>query len=144
MEKQSPPTKKSVKLPSGTLLASAERAGKMPEVVIRNPVIRQKATFTGDQEDVVEWLAKLIATWLPQGDRIELFLTPIDLQAIASNYSPPKDRATAPTPHAPTRHIRAWAKARGYEVGDRGALPPDIIRAYDRASRSSTSSTRAA
>ncbi|HEY9473327.1 MAG TPA: histone-like nucleoid-structuring protein Lsr2 [Mycobacteriales bacterium] len=30
-----------------------------------------------------------------------------------------------------TREIREWARANGYEVSDRGRIPPDIVAAYN-------------
>jgi hypothetical protein len=114
----------------------------MREITVRNPVIRQMATISSDDpREIGAWLASLMAGWMPAGNRVELFVTPIDVEQQAKNYKPQGSSASR---HAPTRHIRAWAKGQGYPVGDRGALPPDIIRAYNRANRGTISPTRAA
>jgi len=45
------------------------------------------------------------------------------------------DDGTMPATHvtASPAAVRAWARANGYEVGDRGRLPATMIDAYRRA-----------
>ncbi|MET9885975.1 Lsr2 family protein [Streptomyces sp. NPDC006430] len=44
-----------------------------------------------------------------------------------------KGRAAATSGHPDTAEIRAWAKAQGMSVNDRGRVPQDIREAYENA-----------
>jgi hypothetical protein len=45
----------------------------------------------------------------------------------------PTPRVTAPTADIDTKAVRAWARANGYEIGDRGRIHQRIIDAYSKA-----------
>lgn len=40
--------------------------------------------------------------------------------------------ATKPNRHAPQQEVRAWAKARGYRIGEKGAIAKSILEDYQR------------
>ena len=51
------------------------------------------------------------------------------LNAATLESSPPVRRERRDP--AQTKEIRRWANAHGYEIGPRGAIPRDIVKAYE-------------
>lgn len=53
--------------------------------------------------------------------------------AVATKTGGRKTRGASAGPKKDTKAIREWANANGYEVGDRGRIPADVVEAYEAA-----------
>ena len=65
--------------------------------------------------------------------RLAKALEPFIKAATAMKSAPPKRRATSGPNGSKLAQVRAWAKANGYEVGEKGRIPKEVQDAYDEA-----------
>jgi hypothetical protein len=63
---------------------------------------------------------------------------PHTIVALKKEVAMPSGNTKAPT----TAEIRAWAWEQGYEIGDRGPLPWDVLEAWNNSHRTRKAATR--
>ncbi|MEO3791295.1 histone-like nucleoid-structuring protein Lsr2 [Nonomuraea sp. B10E15] len=100
----------------------------------------------GNGVPVAEWSAVALSPhdgWdgLEDGDPREMGEIPIMAMSVAggNRTSPHPVAGLGPVASAPASMgaIRAWARTQGYDVGDRGRLPEEVVSAYRRANGTS-------
>ncbi len=86
-------------------------------------------------------LTDFLASVLSGTTRVPLF--PDDLLAQGPSFAPSATASGDPEPSAPSapraldgKTVRAWARANGYQVPDRGRIPAEVLTAWERANSS--------
>lgn len=115
-------------------------ADGLAEIQVSWPTI--PIVFCDTRKLAEEWTYRWLAaayTWAVHDETAGRTSTPDD----PDDRRPPtaaafSSRTTSPNSNAPTREIRAWARAHGLIVSDRGRLRPDVLTAWQTAHPTTT------